>query len=65
MDTFIEQHDLTSRSKKEQDVLLTPDQCDTSAETRHLLSTPANAERINQGLRDYANEALHPGELCN
>ena len=34
-------------------------------ETLHLLSTLANAERIREGLADYAAGKLQPGELCD
>lgn len=33
--------------------------------TLHLLSTPANAERIRQGLADDAKGKLQAGELCD
>ena len=37
----------------------------TPEETLHLLSTPANAERIRQGLVDYSTGKLQAGELCD
>lgn len=46
-------------------VLLAADEYSAMEETLHLLSTPANAERIRQGLADYAAGKLHPGELCD
>ena len=46
-------------------VLLAADEYAAMEETMHLLSTPANAERIRQGLADYAAGKLHPGELCD
>lgn len=33
--------------------------------TLHLLSTPANAERIRKGLKDYAAGKLKSGKLCD
>lgn len=33
--------------------------------TLHLLSTPANAEHIRQGLEDYAAGKIQAGELCD
>ena len=46
-------------------VLLAADEFAAMEETLHLLSTPANAERIRQGLADYATGKLQPGELCD
>jgi antitoxin YefM len=34
-------------------------------ETLHLLSTPANAERLRQGLKDYEQGKLQAGDLCD
>lgn len=34
-------------------------------ETLHILSSPANAERIRQGLRDFEAGNLEAGELCD
>lgn len=34
-------------------------------ETLYLLSTPSNAERMTQGLIDYANKNWQPGELSD
>ena len=46
-------------------VLLAADEYEAMEQTLHLLSTPANAERIRQGLTDYANGTMQPGELCD
>ena len=34
-------------------------------ETLYVLSTPANAERIRQGLADYESGKMQSGELCD
>ena len=46
-------------------VLLAAEEYSAMEETLHLLSTPANAERIRQGLADYAARKLQSGELCD
>ena len=46
-------------------VLLAAEEYSAMEATLHLLSTPANAERIRQGLADYAAGKLAPGELCD
>jgi len=46
-------------------VLLAADEYKAMEETLHVLSTPANAEQIRQGLTDYANGMMQPGELCD
>lgn len=46
-------------------VLLAADEFAAMEATLHLLSTPANAERIRQGLADYAAGKLQAGELCD
>jgi antitoxin YefM len=46
-------------------VLLAPAEYAAMEETLHLLSTPANAECIRQGLADYAAGKLQPGALCD
>lgn len=46
-------------------VLLASEEFAAMEETLHLLSTPANAERIRQGLRDHAAGNLQSGELCD
>ena len=46
-------------------VLLASGEYAAMQETLHLLSTPANAERIREGLADYAAGKLQPGELCD
>ena len=45
-------------------VLLASEEYAAIAETLHLLSTPANAERIRQGLADYAAGKIQAGGLC-
>ena len=46
-------------------VLLAAEEYAAMEETLHLLSTPANADRIRQGLADYAAGNLQAGELCD
>ena len=46
-------------------VLLAAEEYAAMEETLHLLSTPANAERIRQGLADYEAGRLRSGELCD
>ena len=46
-------------------VLLAAEEYAAMEETLHLLSTPANAERIRQGLADYAAGNYQSGELCD
>ena len=46
-------------------VLLASAEYAAMQETLHLLSTPANAERIREGLADYAAGKIQPGELCD
>ena len=46
-------------------VLLAADEYVAMEETLHLLSTPANAERIREGLADYAKGKLQAGALCD
>ena len=46
-------------------VLLAADEYAAMTETLHLLSTPANAEQMRQGLVDYAAGKIHSGELCD
>ncbi len=46
-------------------VLLAATEYAAMEETLHLLSTPANAERLRQGLADYEAGKLQPGELCD
>ena len=46
-------------------VLLAPEEYAAREETLHLLSTPANAERIRRGLADYAAGKLKARELCD
>jgi len=46
-------------------VLLSAEEYAAMEETLHLLSTPANAERIRRGLADYAAGKLKAGKLCD
>jgi antitoxin YefM len=46
-------------------VMLAAEEYSAMAETLHLLSTPANAERIRQGLADYEAGWIQSGELCD
>lgn len=46
-------------------VMLAADEYAAMQETLHLHSTPANAERIRQGLADFAAGKLQAGELCD
>ena len=46
-------------------VLVSSEEYAAMEETLHLLSTPTNAERIRQGLVDYAAGNFQPGELCD
>ena len=46
-------------------VLLASEEYAAMEETLHLLSTPANAERIREGLADHAAGKIQPGELCD
>lgn len=46
-------------------VLLAEEEYSAMEETLHLLSTPANAERIRQGLADYEAGKIQTGELCD
>ena len=46
-------------------VILAAEEYAAMEETLHLLSTPANAERIRQGLADFAACKLQSGDLCD
>lgn len=46
-------------------VLLASEEYAAMEETLHLLSTPANAECIREGLADYAAGKQKSGELCD
>ena len=46
-------------------VMLAEEEYSAMEETLHLLSTPANAERIRQGLADYEAGKFQSGELCD
>ncbi len=56
---------LITRNGKATVVMLASDEYASMEETLHLLSTPANAEKIRQGLADYAAGNIQPGELCD
>jgi antitoxin YefM len=46
-------------------VLLAAEEFAAMEETLHLLSTPANAERLREGLANYRVGNLQSGELCD
>lgn len=46
-------------------VLLLQEEYDAMVETLHLLSTPANAERIRQGLQEYEAGRFEEHALCD
>jgi antitoxin YefM len=46
-------------------ILLSAQEYAAMAETLHLMSTPANAQRLRKGLRDIAAGKARPGELCD
>ena len=46
-------------------ILLAAEEFSAMEETLYLLSTPANAERIRRGLKDYKARKLKPGKLCD
>jgi len=46
-------------------VLLLQEEYDAMMETLHLLSTPANAERIRRGLDDYEKGNVEVHALCD
>lgn len=46
-------------------VMISADEFAAMEETLHLLSTPANAERIRQGLSDYKSGKKISGKLCS
>ena len=46
-------------------VILAVEEYVAMEETLHLLSTPANAECIRQGLADYKTKKLRAGKLCD
>ncbi len=46
-------------------VILAAQEYAAMEETLHLLSTPANAERIRQGLADYEEGRIQAGPLCD
>ena len=45
-------------------VMMAEEEYRSIMETMHLLSTPANAERIRRGLADYAEAKFTEHELC-
>ena len=46
-------------------VMISEEEYRSIEETLHLLSTPANAERIRRGLADYAEGKMIERELCD
>lgn len=46
-------------------VMMVQEEYDSIMETLHLLSTPANARRIQQGLTDYEEGNMSERELCD
>lgn len=46
-------------------VMMVQEEYDSIMETLHLLSTPANARRIQQGLADYEEGNMSERELCD
>ncbi|MGE9266628.1 MAG: type II toxin-antitoxin system Phd/YefM family antitoxin [Verrucomicrobiales bacterium] len=46
-------------------VMLLQEEYDSLMETLHLLSTPANAKRIQEGLAEYESGRLTEHELCD
>jgi antitoxin YefM len=46
-------------------VLVSAEEYAAMEETLHLLSSPANAERIRRGIADFDAGKLQPGELCD
>ena len=46
-------------------VLVSEEEFSAMQETIHLLSTPANVERLRQGLADYKNGKAQAGDLCD
>ncbi len=46
-------------------VMIAEDEYRSIQETLHLLSTPANAERIRRGLLDYEQGKIIERELCD
>ena len=54
-----------TRNGKTVAILLSPDEYAGMEETLHLLSTPANAERIRQGLQDFEEGSFEERRLCD
>lgn len=46
-------------------VLILQEEYDSLIETLHLLSSPANAERVQQGLNDYREGKFEERPLCD
>ena len=46
-------------------VVMLQEEYDSMMETLHLLSTPANAQRIQQGLADYEQGKIQEHPLCD
>jgi antitoxin YefM len=56
---------IITRNGQNTAVLLAAEEFTAMEETLHLLSTPANAERIRTGLADFAEGKFQPHELCD
>jgi len=54
-----------TRNGEDSAVLISAEEFAGMEETIHLLSTPANAERIRQGLADYSDGKTAEHELCD
>jgi antitoxin YefM len=61
-----DRHPITiTRNGEDAVVILAAAEFAAIQETLHLLSTPANAERVREGLADYKSGKLRTGELCD
>jgi len=56
---------LITRNGAGKAVLLSVEEYEAMEATLHLYSTRGNAERIQQGLDDYAAGRVQPGDLCD
>jgi antitoxin YefM len=54
-----------TRNGREAAVLISADEFASIQETLHLLSTPANTERLRQGLTDFTAGKLLSHDLCD
>ncbi|MDA7629591.1 type II toxin-antitoxin system Phd/YefM family antitoxin [Akkermansiaceae bacterium] len=46
-------------------VMISMEEFESMSETLHLMSSPKNRERLNQGLKDYADENFVNGKLVD